>query len=176
MPRLFTGLKIPKQLAAQLSLLRGGISGARWIEPEDYHITLGFMGDIDPATADEVVLGLETLHASSISLQVCGLDSFGHKKSRAIFARIEANDVLAQLQKSHENLLRNIGIPMQARKYVPHITLARTSQANPTDVLKFLSANSGFTSELFQISQFTLFSARESVGGGPYHSEAVFDL
>ena len=47
MPRLFTGLEIPREVAQSLSLLRGGLPGARWIDPENYHITLRFIGDID---------------------------------------------------------------------------------------------------------------------------------
>ncbi|MCC2110789.1 MAG: RNA 2',3'-cyclic phosphodiesterase, partial [Hyphomicrobiales bacterium] len=47
MPRLFTAIEVPGQVAEQLSLLRGGLSGARWIDPENYHLTLRFIGDID---------------------------------------------------------------------------------------------------------------------------------
>ena len=51
MPRLFTGLELPGAVAGQLALMRGGVAGARWLEPEDYHITLRFIGDIDARTA-----------------------------------------------------------------------------------------------------------------------------
>ena len=55
MPRLFTGLEIPKALGETLSLLRGGLPGARWIDPENYHVTLRFIGDVDDDIADEPV-------------------------------------------------------------------------------------------------------------------------
>lgn len=176
MPRLFTGLKIPEQLADELSLLRGGIYGARWIEPDDYHITLSFIGDIDSVTADEVVLELETIHASPFSVRISGFDSFGSKSSRAIFASIETSPDLNKLQKAQDSLLRRMGISMQSRKYVPHITLARSSQAKQSDITQYLSVHGGFTSEPFEISQFILFSAKGSIGGGPYHSEVVYEF
>ncbi|HWZ10595.1 MAG TPA: 2'-5' RNA ligase family protein, partial [Xanthobacteraceae bacterium] len=47
MPRLFTGLEIPPQVAQSLAMMRGGLPGARWIDPENYHLTLRFIGDID---------------------------------------------------------------------------------------------------------------------------------
>ena len=47
MPRLFTGLEIPAEIGQTLSNLRGGLPGARWIDPENYHVTLRFIGDID---------------------------------------------------------------------------------------------------------------------------------
>ena len=59
MPRLFTALEIPAPLVFSLSLLRGGLPGARWVDPENYHITLRFIGDIDQRTADEIGQALE---------------------------------------------------------------------------------------------------------------------
>ena len=49
MPRLFTGLEIPASSAAALAARAAACYGARWIEPEDYHITLRFIGDVDAA-------------------------------------------------------------------------------------------------------------------------------
>ena len=40
MPRLFTALELPDAVVGQLALTRGGVVGARWLEPEDYHVTL----------------------------------------------------------------------------------------------------------------------------------------
>ena len=50
MPRLFTALEIPAAIGEQLALLRGGLPGARWVEPANYHVTLRFIGDVDGAT------------------------------------------------------------------------------------------------------------------------------
>ena len=54
MPRLFTGLELPRAVVGQLALTRGGIVGARWLEPEDYHVTLRFIGDVDGRAAREI--------------------------------------------------------------------------------------------------------------------------
>jgi hypothetical protein len=51
MPRLFTALELPDALVGQLALVRCGIVGARWLEPDDYHITLRFIGDVDGSVA-----------------------------------------------------------------------------------------------------------------------------
>ena len=73
MPRLFVGLEIPREVAQALSLLRGGLSGARWIDPENYHLTLRFAGDVDgngtlhmPQVA--IYRGDSTVHVESDSL------------------------------------------------------------------------------------------------------------
>ena len=59
MPRLFTGIEIPPEITLALSQFRGGLPGARWVDPENYHLTLRFIGDIDDRMADDVtsVLG-----------------------------------------------------------------------------------------------------------------------
>jgi RNA 2',3'-cyclic 3'-phosphodiesterase len=54
MPRLFTGLELPDAVAVRLAHLRGGIVGARWLEPDDYHITLRFIGDADGSLARDI--------------------------------------------------------------------------------------------------------------------------
>ncbi|MFK5978174.1 MAG: RNA 2',3'-cyclic phosphodiesterase [Rhizobiaceae bacterium] len=176
MPRLFTGLKIPSDLATSLSFLRGGIAGARWIEPEDYHITLSFIGDVDEGAAQKVATTLETVRASEFTLKILGFDSFGSKKPRALFAKVEASDMLLQLQRSQDTLLRQSGLAIDARKYVPHITLARTSQAKRGDIAGFLSSHVGYSSPPFKISEFVLFSAKDSIGGGPYVVEEIFEF
>ena len=54
MPRLFTGLELPETVVGQIALARGGVIGARWLEPEDYHVTLRFVGDVDARTAHDI--------------------------------------------------------------------------------------------------------------------------
>ena len=52
MPRLFTAIELPADVAFRLSLLKGGLPGAHWVEPENYHITLRFAGDIPDREGD----------------------------------------------------------------------------------------------------------------------------
>ena len=47
MARLFTALEIPAAAGFHLSLLKGGLPGARWIDPANYHVTLRFIGEIE---------------------------------------------------------------------------------------------------------------------------------
>jgi 2'-5' RNA ligase len=54
MPRLFTALEIPADVGQSLALLRGGLPGARWVDPGNYHLTLRFIGDVDDVLAREV--------------------------------------------------------------------------------------------------------------------------
>src|ERR1700755_1130031 len=89
MPRLFTGLEIPKEVQQSLSLLRGGLPGARWIDPENYHITLRFIGDIDDRMAQEIASMLDGMRRRSFEVRFGGLMSFGGRKPRAIVVAVE---------------------------------------------------------------------------------------
>lgn len=88
MPRLFIALEIPRNAAMSLSLLRGGLPGARWIDVENYHITLRFIGDIDGRTADEVVDRLDRIDRPEFQLSLNGMGSFGSKKPHSIWAGV----------------------------------------------------------------------------------------
>jgi 2'-5' RNA ligase len=175
MPRLFTGLEIPAALGQSLSLLRGGLPGARWIDPENYHLTLRFIGDVDDEIAREIAWLLGKVRRKDFELRLDGLQSFGGRKPRAIVAAA-ASQSLMDLQGEHERLMQRAGLDPEGRKYTPHVTLARLRDTTSFDVAEYLSARAAFRSEPFTVSRFVLFSARASVGGGPYVVEAAYPL
>ena len=125
MPRLFTALELPERIAGQMALARGGVVGARWLEPEDYHITLRFVGDIDARTARDIAETLGDIRRPKAHVRFEGLSWFGGDKPRAIVAKVEADPALMDLQAEHERRLRRIGVEPETRKFTPHVTLAR---------------------------------------------------
>lgn len=176
MPRLFTAIEIPPEIALSLSMLRGGLPGGRWIDPENYHITLRFIGDIDGRTADEVAGALARIERRPLRLRLRGLDAFGGNKPHAIYAGVEPDPGLSELQAEQERLLQRIGLKAEGRRYVPHVTLARLRNARPADIASYLSLRGDFATERFAVDRFVLFSSRASVGGGPYIAEEHFPL
>src|SRR5437763_12564759 len=110
MPRLFTGLEIPKALGESLSLLRGGLPGARWIDPENYHVTLRFIGDVDDDIAQEIAWLLGKVRRKDFELRLDGLQSFGGRKPRAVIAVVEPLQSGIVLHVDNERLLRRGGV------------------------------------------------------------------
>jgi 2'-5' RNA ligase len=176
MPRLFTGVEIPPEVAQALSTLRGGLPGARWIDKENYHVTLRFIGDVDDDMAHEVESLLGRVRRGAFQLRIEGLTSFGSKKPRAVVASVEPSSPLMEAQAEQERLMQRIGLEPEDRKYTPHVTLARLRDASTRDVAEYLSARGHFRSMAFPVSRFVLFSSRASVGGGPYVVEASYPL
>jgi len=176
MPRLFTGLEIPADIGRSLSMLRGGLPGARWIDPENYHVTLRFIGDVDDVVAHEVASLLGRVRRGAFELQVEDLLSFGGRKPRAVVAALESAQALMELQAELERLMQRVGLEPEGRRYIPHVTLARLRESSSRQVADYLAMRAPFRSQRFTISRFVLFSSRASVGGGPYVVEAAYPL
>lgn len=176
MPRLFTALEIPRNVALSLSLLRGGLPGARWIDVENYHITLRFIGDVDGRTADEIVDRLDRIDRPEFQLSMTGIGSFGGKKPHSVWAGVTPAPEMFALQAEIERLCQRLGLPPDPRKFTPHVTLARLKGARVDDVVHYLSGRGNFQTAPFTVPRFVLLSSRDSVGGGPYLTEEIFPL
>jgi RNA 2',3'-cyclic 3'-phosphodiesterase len=176
MPRLFTALEIPASVAQSLAMMRGGLPGARWIDPENYHLTLRFIGDIDDALAREIAGMLGRVRRVAFELRLDGLSSFGGRKPRAVVAAATQVPGLMELQAEQERLLQRLGLEPDGRKFTPHVTLARLRDSSSRQVADYLAARGHYRSAYFEVSRFVLFSSRASIGGGPYVVEADYPL
>ena len=176
MPRLFTALEVPAVVADNLARLRGGVPNARWIDVENYHITLRFIGDVDDAFARDAANALSFIARPEIAVTLDQLAVFGGDKPRAIVARARPDPALVEMQADQERLLRRLGAPPEPRKFVPHVTLARLRGASPAAVAAWLGVRGYFPPLRFVATRFVLYSSRDSVGGGPYLLEAEYPL
>jgi 2'-5' RNA ligase len=176
MPRLFTGLEIPADVAQALSMLRGGLPGARWIDPENYHLTLRFIGDVDDAFAHDIASLLDKVNRRGFDLRFEGLAPFGGRKPRAVVAAAAPVAPLVELQAELERLMQRVGLEPEGRKFMPHVTLARLRDSSSLQVADYLSARGPVRVSPFPVSRFVLFSSKASVGGGPYVVEAAYPL
>ncbi|WP_062226896.1 RNA 2',3'-cyclic phosphodiesterase [Aureimonas frigidaquae] len=176
MPRLFTAIEIPRDAALTLSFLRGGLPSARWIDAENYHLTLRFIGDVDFRTADEVVAALDRIERPGFELTLRGVDAFGSRKPHSVYAGIVPSPQLELLQADIDRACRRAGLPADPRRFVPHVTLARLRQPKSEEVAHYLSGRGNYRSPTFRVGRFVLYSSRDSVGGGPYVLEEAFPL
>jgi len=176
MPRLFCALKIPASLSFELSMLNGGLTGAKWIDRENFHITLQFFGNLDRHHANDLALGLTGISRPSLELEIDRLDAFGSTKPRAIYANVKASEPLMKLQSDIDSVGRRLGLKPDKRKFIPHVTLARLRGTSPQEAAGFLALRGGFHSRPFSVTSFELMSSRASVGGGPYITEQRYPL
>lgn len=176
MPRLFTGIEIPQDIGDRLASLRGGLEGARWVDPENYHITLRFVGDVDGAAADRFSEALAKIRLRAFSLALDGLGAFGGRKPHVVWAGVSPCDALEALARAHDIAAQRAGLDPESRNFHAHVTLARLRNGKPANVAKYISERGGFLTQAFPVTRFVLFSSRASKGGGPYLVEQSYPL
>jgi 2'-5' RNA ligase len=176
MPRLFTAIEIPEAQRLRLSLLRAPISGAKWAQPEDMHITVRFAGDIDGRTADDLVDLLADAKVPPFTVTIVGSGTFGGRDPHVLWAGVEAGQELDALYRANDRAARAAGLPPDPRDFRPHVTLARMRRARQAEVARFLAENGDLRMEPFLVTRFVVFSARPGSGGPPYAVEAAYEL
>ncbi len=176
MPRLFTAIEIPDALRSELKALHLPLPGARWVKPEDYHLTLRFAGDINNTVAREFAANLAGIVADAFALRVSGVGTFGSHDPRAVWAGIEPSAALDTLARAHERAARNAGLEPEKRSFKAHVTLAHLKNSNPQAVASYLSRYAAYRSEPFAVTNFVLMSSKPVAGGGPYVTEERFQL
>lgn len=176
MPRLFTGLELPPVLRQQLGRLVLPLPGAKWVEPDDLHLTLRFAGDIDNRKARDFADELAQIDVPVFSFRLMGLGAFGGNDPHAIWAAVEAGPELDQLARANEKAARAAGLPPETRKFKAHVTLARLRGASAEQVARVLERHAAYKSDPITVEEFVLISSRPSTGGGPYAVEEVFPL
>ncbi|MSO64300.1 MAG: RNA 2',3'-cyclic phosphodiesterase [Alphaproteobacteria bacterium] len=166
MTRLFVGLALEPSLVDRLTILCGGVPGARWQSAEQLHLTLGFIGEVDGKTFDDVRFALRSVYSSKFDLRIDDIGHFGEKRRvHALWARVPAHPELMALQARIESVLVRYGFMPESRKYKPHITLARLHHSPLDRVLMFLSSNALFSAGPVMVDEFHLFSSHQGRAG-----------
>src|SRR5580700_10111603 len=111
MLRLFVGIEFPPELKLRLSLLCGGVAGARWIDPGNFHLTLRFIGEVSEAVAADVDEALLRLKGRRFDLRLAGVGVFGNGKPRQLWVGVERDAALSTLQGKIELALIRAGLP-----------------------------------------------------------------
>lgn len=131
--RLFTAIRLPETLRRSIgTACRSGsdrslFSG--WTHPEDYHITLQFLGDTAAATVPALNRALETAAAQTapFRLRLTGTGTFGRPETPRVFwAGVDGElDRLSELYRAILSATGPLGFRAEDRPYSPHVTLAR---------------------------------------------------
>lgn len=186
MIRLFVGLELPEIAKTQLMLLSRGIKGARWQTPEQMHLTLKFVGEVEEPVLVDVADVLAGIHAPDFDLAIKGVGYFGKAHmARILWAGIAPNPELKELHERIEFALQTCGIAPETRRFTPHVTLARVHGAKATDVEEFAARYSELQLASFPVSHFSLFESNLGNSGAHYtvldrfslsHTEPIEDL
>jgi len=175
--RLFIALSLPDALREKLCGLCSGLPGARWVAPENLHLTLRFIGEVDGHDAEDIDAALSGIRFPRFPLTLSGVGEFGDgKRLRSVWVGVEANEMLERLQAKVEQAVRRAGQPPEKRKFKPHVTLARF-KSHPGDRLQsYFTERALFRCPPFEVADFTLYSSFLAHEGAIYQPEAVYPL
>jgi RNA 2',3'-cyclic 3'-phosphodiesterase len=177
MPRLFVAIDLPSAIRERLASLCCGLPGARWVAPEQMHLTLRFIGEVDSSVFQFVRDALTEVRSEPFSLRLEGIGFFPPRgKPRVTWVGIQKSDQLVLLRKRIESVLVHSGLEPEGRKFSPHITLARLNNTPGSRIGAYLANNGLFRSEDFEVRDFYLYSSVLNSKGAKHYIEERYAL
>lgn len=176
--RLFVGVEIPHDIAVELYPLGRAIKGLDPQTPENMHITLKFIGNVDPGLAGEIDKALSQVKFDPFDLQVSGLDMFAsNRKVRIFWAGVKDQLSLHRLANRVENALLALEEcpDMDMRKFTPHITLGRNRDAARASIEQAIVDHGDVTSRVFTVDRFCLYESHSTTDGPEFRVIAAYD-
>lgn len=131
--RTFIALEVPARLSEQLGGVAMELSGhlrGRFLTRDTYHVTLAFLGDIEPLELDAVKAALDeaTADCGPIELEPDGLGTFGRPINSTLWVGMAEHQALMALAARVREGLACRGIAFDDKEFVPHVTLARRAR------------------------------------------------
>ncbi len=180
--RLFVALELPHATRQRLADLASQLPGARWVPPENFHITLRFIGEVPRHVAEELDLALAALHAPRFALTLAGVGTGGRAgRVHTLWACVARNAALNGLRAKIERALQTAGLEPERRRFVPHVSLARVDQAGldpggEPRLAQWVQAHNLFRLDPIEIAHFTLFSSLLGREQAVYSPEVTYAL
>ncbi len=175
--RLFAALPIPDEIAQPLLGIQHGVPGARWRPRENFHITLCFFGEIvDPVMARELDEELARITAPPLCLTLGAAGIFGGREPRALWIGFKPNPALESLATACKHAAQRLGIKIERKTYIPHITLAYCRGTLNVDAARFMEQMNGFAAPDFEADSFALYRSHLGTDPASYVPQAKYML
>ena len=174
MIRAFVAVPLPDDVRATLEAAQAGLPAGRPVAPENLHVTLVFLGEHPEPAVEDVHHALEDVRAPGFALSLAGVGVFGGAVPRLLYGDVEPEPALGHLRKKVARAAREAGMEVPAKKFTPHVTLARFSKDMPGEdmaaVQGFLARRMSLRAGPFAVERFVLY--RSTLGrNGPIYEE-----
>jgi 2'-5' RNA ligase len=169
--RLFIAIDLPAAHRAALAALGAPTRGLAWTSPEQLHLTLRFLGDIEETRIADLTTALARVRVEPFVLPLEGLGTFPPRGSaQVLWVGVgHGHPRLFQLRQQIDDSLLALGLPVDLRVFHPHVTLARVKRdASPATVAQVLKRHREFAAAPFRAEAFNLY-ASELLPAGAVH-------
>jgi len=135
MVRTFIAIELSDEIRKSIREIQAviGLSDARltFVDPGAAHITLKFLGEIDPAMAGRVAEALKSVKAAPFEITVQGVAG-NSRRPRVIWSIVLDAGQCAQLAADIDRVLEPLGFSREGRPFRPHVTIVRVKEFHPS--------------------------------------------
>ena len=168
---------MPALVRERLQLLCCDLPGARWANPDQLHLTVRFIGEVEEPVFEEIREELGRVHVEPFDLEIHGVGHFPPRgQAKALWAGIAPSEPLQLLHGRVERALVRAGLPPEGRNFAPHITLGRLRGAPARAVASFLAQNGLLRAGPIRVDRFWLYSSQLSAKHAVHRPEAEYPL
>lgn len=170
--RLFVALPIPVEVKAELARLQTPLEGVAWAPPQQFHVTLRFLGDVDAERWPAMQERLAAIRVEPFILPIEDVGVFPPKgPPRTLWAGTgRGHPRLFQLRQRLDDALLAAGVNFDVRTFHPHVTLGRAAESAVLPVKTWLLRHAEFEAAPFRIEGFGVYASR-LLPAGPVHTE-----
>jgi len=173
MVRLFVAAEIPDDIKYQFAQAQEAIRRSRarlsLVVPEDMHITLKFIGEVEGSRLNPIMEALSTIQIPPFSLDIGSITLNSPRSPRVVWSDVHDPGACRDLAGRIETALIPLGIPAETRRFTPHITIARIKQFHPS-IFEEVAAISSSCSGSFSVDRFVL-KKSELTPDGPVYTD-----
>lgn len=159
--RLFIALALPDPVRNAIASLSEPLQGLSWTRPEQWHLTLRFLGDVTEEQLDRMRERLATVRVEPFILPIEGVGTFPPRRPpKIVWVGVGAGHPrLHQLRQRIDDAILGTGFPLDVRTFHPHVTIARcTADAGPA-LARWIRMHGEFLAPPFRVEAFDLYSS-----------------
>lgn len=176
MHRLFVGLRPPEFVRDALVDAMEALEGARWVDEENLHLTLRFVGEVERPVANDLADALARIEWPAFELRIEGVGHFTRKgQTTALWARIPGSETLEGLRQKVEGACEAVGLGRETRRFTPHVTLARLNRSTGP-IGGWLAAFGDLSAGSWSVRDFVLYESHLGHTGAFYEPVTVIGL
>lgn len=157
---MIIAINLPIQIKTELARLTVGIPHVNWMDQENFHLRLYFLGKIDNTRFLNIQEKLCQIHYHSflISLEQIRYSRLPHAKG-FFWVGVNPTTEILELKKLIQHQLKNFSLPIEENRALPCVILGYCQGVHSSKIVSYLEANHNFSTHSFMIRDFVILSS-----------------